>query len=111
MEKKGWLRTLQQRHQPTDDNTQLSSHITAYKFRQRESSGKGKAAGQNLKDGTMLAEASSDITMTRATVVGPLRQYRVVNISAGTHHALCVTRCSILLQASFRAQCAASVLT
>jgi len=91
METKGWLRTLQQRHQPTDDNTQLSSHITAYKFRQRESSGKGKAAGQNLKDGTMLADASSDITTTRATVVGPLRQYRVVNISAGTHHALCVT--------------------
>ena len=49
MEKKGWLRTLQQRHQPTDDNTQLSSHITAYKFRQRESSGKGKAAGHTQK--------------------------------------------------------------
>ena len=90
MASKGWKRTLQQRHQPTDDVTQMRSYVTAYKFRQREL-GKDKSDGQNLKDGTMLAEASSQITTTRATVVGPLRKYRVVNISAGTHHTLVVT--------------------
>jgi alpha-tubulin suppressor-like RCC1 family protein len=91
MEKKGWLRTLQQRHQPTNDATQLQYHITAYRFRQRDSSGNGEATGQNLKDGTMLAEASAHITLSRATIIGPLRRYHVVNISAGTHHLLCVT--------------------
>ena len=85
---KGYERTLQQRHQPRDDDTQLRSHVSAYKFRKREQMSKD---GQNLKDGTMLADASSNITTTRATVVGPLRPYRVVNISAGTHHVLVVT--------------------
>tara|TARA_B100000795_G_scaffold269823_1_gene260570 strand:+ start:492 stop:5663 length:5172 start_codon:yes stop_codon:yes gene_type:complete len=90
MASKGWKRTLQSRHQPLDDVTQMRSYRTAYKFRQREL-GKNKSDGQNLKDGTMLAEASSLITTTRATVIGPLRKYRVVNISAGTHHTLVVT--------------------
>ena len=39
----------------------------------------------------MLARASANIGLMRPTILGPLRKYRIVHLSAGMHHAVFVT--------------------
>ena len=149
---RGWKRDQEQRHMPTDDATQLRSHVCVYKFKKNKFSNREASAqddegqdseeislssmssasprtlptggktpdtarrkprnrrrrknrssdrrsdasedddgGGNLKDGKMLAKASSKIGLMRPTILGPLRKYRIVNLSAGMHHVLFVT--------------------
>ena len=84
----GWARHRKQRMQPVTDASQLSSYHSAYQFPQLRLGGGVSNDYQTLKDGTMLARASSKIKLTRATMVSSLKKLIVSEVSSSMLHTV-----------------------
>ena len=84
----GWARHRKQRMQPVTDASQLSSYHSAYQFPQLRLGGGVSNDYQTLKDGTMLARASSKIKLTRATMVSSLKRLIVAEVSSSMLHTV-----------------------
>ena len=71
----GWARHRKQRMQPVTDERQLLNYQSGYNFPKLRLGGGVSNDYQTLKDGTMLARASSKIKLTRATLVSSLKKF------------------------------------
>eukprot|EP00945_MAST-04E_sp_MAST-4E-sp1_P006835 g6835.t1 len=90
--KSGWARDKRLRLMPGTTEHQLSKYSTGYNFPKLRMGGGVVNDGLTLKDGTMLAKASSKIKLTRATKVGPLRSFMVTEVSSSMLHTLVATQ-------------------
>ena len=93
----GWARDKKIRMMPVSTNHQLESHQTEFSFPQLNLTGGVTNDENTLKDGIMLSKASSKIKLTKATIVGPLRNHQVAGVSSSMLHTLVVTRAGKIL--------------
>jgi hypothetical protein len=93
----GWARHRKQRMQPVTDERQLSNYTTEYSFPQLRLGGGVSNDYQTLKDGSMLARASSKIKLTRATLVGSLKKFVVAEVSSSMLHTLVRTNTGAIM--------------
>ena len=84
----GWARHRKQRMQPVTDERQLLNYQSGYNFPKLRLGGGVSNDYQTLKDGTMLARASSKIKLTRATLVSSLKKFIVAEVSSSMLHTL-----------------------